>query len=550
MHELAKAKPIATPYTKYTASRFELGFRVSHYAGEVEYRTDGWLDKNRDPLSDPLTSLLAKSSDPYIASLFAEFVDPDPSVVVESPRLRIKRGAYRTVGQFHRERLAALMAQLRETQPHFVRCIVPNLEKSPTRLDTPLILDQLRCNGVLEGIRIARLGYPNRLPFSDFRRRFELITPGVVANGFVDGAQACRLVLAALEVDPLTYKIGLSKVFFKAGILADLEERRDGHLSAVFTKVQAACRKFIARRAANKILNRAAAVRTIQRNARIYGQLRAWPWWALFQRVRPLLAAARSDDEARRKEAEMVEIKEKAERDEVERARLQKVQEDLEAAQAELEASLVSERALSIERESLLRLSKEREAALEEDLALAQADLETVDGQLERAMASKAEADQRIGDLNSAFANSTQLLATLQTEQAAWKAREVDLASKTSIQTSEWDRVNSEREAGVVAIAELRRNVAEQAQDAEREHKRLVDALAAVEGRLATTSKELVDVRAKLSKLETDSRAVKEESTGLESQRKSLEAQLKERSSELTRVQAGSLKSSPTSLDF
>jgi myosin protein heavy chain len=550
MHELAKAKPIATPYTKYTASRFELGFKVSHYAGEVEYRTDGWLDKNRDPLSDPLTSLLAKSSDPYIASLFAEFVDPDPSVVVEGPRLRIKRGAYRTVGQFHRERLAALMAQLRETQPHFVRCIVPNLEKSPTRLDTPLILDQLRCNGVLEGIRIARLGYPNRLPFSDFRRRFKLITPGVVANGFVDGAQACRLVLAALEVDPLTYKIGLSKVFFKAGILADLEERRDGHLSAVFTKVQAACRKFIARRAANKILNRAAAVRTIQRNARIYGQLRAWPWWALFQRVRPLLAAARSDDEARRKEAEMVEIKEKAERDEVERARLQKVQEDLEAAQAELEASLVSERALSIERESLLRLSKEREAALEEDLALAQADLETVDGQLERAMASKAEADQRIGDLNSAFANSTQLLATLQTEQAAWKAREVDLASKTSIQTSEWDRVNSEREAGVVAIAELRRNVAEQAQDAEREHKRLVDALAAVEGRLATTSKELVDVRAKLSKLETDSRAVKEESTGLESQRKSLEAQLKERSSELTRVQAGSLKSSPTSLDF
>ena len=84
------------------------------------------------------------------------------------------------------------MDTLRSTQPHFVRCIIPNHEKKAGKLAAQLILDQLRCNGVLEGIRICRLGFPNRVLFQEFRQRYEILTPGVIPKGFMDGKKAAE----------------------------------------------------------------------------------------------------------------------------------------------------------------------------------------------------------------------------------------------------------------------------------------------------------------------------------------------------------------------
>lgn len=283
--------------TKYEPSRFEQGFIVHHYAGRVEYRTDGWLEKNKDPLNDNLTRVLAASQERYVASLFTEYGDA-PSLVsgyvntLSIGKKRItKKGAFRTVGQRHKEQLSGLMAQLQATQPHFVRCIVPNTLKKPGRVDVPLVLDQLRCNGVLEGIRIARLGYPNRLPFVEFRQRYEVLTPGVIPRGYMDGRKACMRMVDALDLDKLNFRIGTSKIFFKAGVLADLEERRDGLLFDIFSRLQAVARMFTARRQMKKILNRAVAIRTIQRNARVYGELRDWPWWQLYTKVSPIFSS-------------------------------------------------------------------------------------------------------------------------------------------------------------------------------------------------------------------------------------------------------------------
>ncbi|EEB97277.1 hypothetical protein MPER_03446, partial [Moniliophthora perniciosa FA553] len=172
---------------KYEPARFEQGFLIQHYAAKVEYRTDGWLEKNKDPLNDNLTRVLASSSERYVANLFVDYADapmpPTPGIqgvpYTVGRKRGLKKGAFRTVGQRHKEQLASLMAQLQATQPHFVRCIVPNANKKPGRVDVPLVLDQLRCNGVLEGIRIARKGYPNRLPFVEFRQRYEALTPGI-----------------------------------------------------------------------------------------------------------------------------------------------------------------------------------------------------------------------------------------------------------------------------------------------------------------------------------------------------------------------------------
>lgn len=276
---------------KYEPTRFEQGFVIQHYAGKVEYHTDGWLEKNKDPLNDNLTRVLSSSAERYVASMFSEYGEPVSSVSSTinafsvGKKRSIKRGAFRTVGQRHKEQLSILMEQLQATQPHFVRCIVPNNNKKPGRIDVPLVLDQLRCNGVLEGIRIARLGYPNRLPFVEFRYRYEVITPGIIPHGYMDGRKACLRMVEALELDRSLFRVGTSKIFFKAGVLAELEERRDALLFDVFTKLQAVARMWTARRQMKKILNRAVAIRTIQRNARVYGDLKDWPWWQLYIKV-------------------------------------------------------------------------------------------------------------------------------------------------------------------------------------------------------------------------------------------------------------------------
>ena len=276
---------------KYEPARFDQGFRIQHYAAKVEYRTDGWLEKNKDPLNDDLAKVLATSKEPSIVSLFTAYADLPglgSNPLLAGKKRTMKKGAFRTVAQRHKEQLSNLMSQLKATQPHFIRCIVPNQAKRSGVIDVPLVLDQLRCNGVLEGIRIARLGFPNRLPFIEFRQRYEILTPGIIPKGYMDGREATRRIVNALELDDSIFKIGTSKIFFKAGVLAELEERRDALLYTIFTHVQAAARMWSARRQIKKILNRAVAIRTLQRNARVYGTLKKWAWWQLYTKVRQM----------------------------------------------------------------------------------------------------------------------------------------------------------------------------------------------------------------------------------------------------------------------
>ncbi|KAF8657591.1 hypothetical protein AX16_002172 [Volvariella volvacea WC 439] len=396
---------------KYEPSRFHQGFIVQHYAAKVEYRTEGWLEKNKDPLNDNLTRVMSVSSQHYVASLFADYGEPTGNGALTQGRRRvIKKGAFRTVGQRHKEQLASLMAQLQATQPHFVRCIVPNTLKKPNKVDVPLVLDQLRCNGVLEGIRIARLGYPNRLPFVEFRQRYEILTPGVIPRGYMDGREACRRMVKALELDESIFRIGTSKIFFKAGVLAELEESRDRLLFDIFSRLQAVARMWTARRQMKKVLNRAVAIRTIQRNARVYGDLREWPWWQLYTKIRPLLAATRSDEELRKKEAELAAIKERADRDKQQREALESLKMSLEAEKKDVEEALEAERALVLDKSSLLERAKRNEAELQEELETARANIETLEAGLERALTRNKESDETRKELQALLMQATERL--------------------------------------------------------------------------------------------------------------------------------------------
>ncbi|PWN46171.1 hypothetical protein IE81DRAFT_86032 [Ceraceosorus guamensis] len=541
----ATERGVAHGSTKFASSRFGQGFTVKHYAGDVEYRTAGWLERNKDPLNDNLTRVMSESSDRYIAALFSEFASDDAPAaqpqsagtpVIGGPKRRIRKGAFRTVAQRHKEQLTSLMGQLSSTQPHFVRCIVPNHEKKPGKMDVPLVLEQLRCNGVLEGIRIARLGYPNRLLFTEFRNRYEVLTPGIIPRGYMDGRKACQRMVEALELDRSLFKVGLTKIFFKAGVLADLEERRDALLFDIFSRFQGACRMFTARRQMKKILNRAAAVRTIQRNARLYVQLREWPWWQVYTKVRPLLTGTRHDEELKRKQLELAMVKERAERDQREREALESLKHTLEADKKKVEDALEAERSLLAEKDQLLARSKERESALEEELATMQSELDQLDSQVERALASQKASEVSRAELQAALGTATAQILRLEQEQSASKDREAQITAEATRHAGELTQLQQERSSLTSESADLKRKIFEKDQDLERIQKRMNEAVAAVELRLAEETKVRQQHEAKSVELENHGRTSARELAEATAGAADLQAKLVKQSSELAEL--------------
>ncbi|XP_055688811.1 myosin heavy chain, non-muscle isoform X2 [Lutzomyia longipalpis] len=291
-------------------------FSIVHYAGRVDYLASKWLMKNMDPLNENIVSLLQASSDPFVVQIWkdAEIVGMAQQALTDTTfGARTRKGMFRTVSHLYKEQLAKLMDTLKNTNPNFVRCIIPNHEKRAGKIDAPLVLDQLRCNGVLEGIRICRQGFPNRIPFQEFRQRYELLTPNVIPKGFMDGKKACERMIQALELDFNLYRVGQSKIFFRAGVLAHLEEERDYKITDLIVNFQAFCRGFLARRNYQKRLQQLNAIRIIQRNCAAYLKLRNWQWWRLYTKVKPLLEVTKQEEKLVQKEDELKQVREKLE---------------------------------------------------------------------------------------------------------------------------------------------------------------------------------------------------------------------------------------------
>lgn len=288
-------------------------FAIVHYAGKVDYSAAKWLMKNMDPLNENIVSLLQSSQDPFVVNIWkdAEIVGMAQQLTDTQFGARTRKGMFRTVSHLYKEQLAKLMDTLRNTNPNFVRCIIPNHEKRAGKIDAPLVLDQLRCNGVLEGIRICRQGFPNRIPFQEFRQRYELLTPNVIPKGFMDGKKACERMIQALELDGNLFRVGQSKIFFRAGVLAHLEEERDYKITDLVVNFQAFCRGFLARRNYQKRLQQLNAIRIIQRNCAAYLKLRNWQWWRLYTKVKPLLEVTKQEEKLVQKEDELKQVREK-----------------------------------------------------------------------------------------------------------------------------------------------------------------------------------------------------------------------------------------------
>ena len=400
--------------SKYRPSRLSQGFILTHYAAAVEYSTDGWLEKNKDPLNDNITRLLAGSSDKHISSLFADCAEGDDDY--NGTRSRVKKGLFRTVAQRHKEQLSTLMNQLHSTHPHFVRCIIPNHKKRPKQFNAPLVLDQLRCNGVLEGIRIARTGFPNRLTFAEFRSRYEVLCKSM-PKGYLEGQEASEIILDKLGLDRAVYRVGLTKVFFRAGVLAELEDQRDALINEIMSRFQSAARGFTQRRIANKRLYRAEATRIVQQNFQLYLNLNSNPWWKLFVRMRPLLGETRTANEVKKRDEAIQKLQLQMQEDVENR---QKLEEDRRRAETEIQRiqqTLESERALALDKDEIFRRLQERETELSEKLAGAIEDQEHLENQLDELLDAKRQAEEQADTWQNQLEQAGPIIAKLEAEK-------------------------------------------------------------------------------------------------------------------------------------
>ncbi|XP_034440671.1 myosin heavy chain, fast skeletal muscle-like isoform X2 [Hippoglossus hippoglossus] len=298
---LGKSKAFEKP--KPTKGKAEAHFSLGHYAGNVDYNVTGWLEKNKDPLNDSVVQLYQKSSVKLLALLYATHAGADAESSGKKAGKK-KGGSFQTVSAMFRENLGKLMTNLRSTHPHFVRCLIPNESKTPGLMENFLVIHQLRCNGVLEGIRICRKGFPSRIQYGDFKQRYKVLNASVIPEGqFIDNKKASEKLLGSIDIDHTQYKFGHTKVFFKAGLLGALEEMRDEKLAILVTMTQALCRGFLMRREFVKMLERREAVYSIQYNIRSFMNVKTWPWMKLYFKIKPLLKSAET-------EKEMVQMKE------------------------------------------------------------------------------------------------------------------------------------------------------------------------------------------------------------------------------------------------
>jgi len=390
------------------------GFILRHYAAEVDYDTDGWLEKNKDPLNDSVTRLLAASSDKHISHLFADCAETDEDF--GATRSRVKKGLFRTVAQRHKEQLSSLMNQLHSTHPHFVRCILPNHRKKAKQFSAPLVLDQLRCNGVLEGIRIARTGFPNRLPFAEFRARYEVLCQDIPRE-YLEGQVAAKLMLEKLNMDRSLYRVGLTKVFFRAGVLAELEDRRDKLIGELMGRFQSVARGFVQRRIAHKKLYRAEALKVIERNFRAYQQLQANPWWTLFVRMKPLLGATRQAQEVKRRDDKIQALEQKMQEDASEKQRLEEERRRAENEIRQVQYTLESERALALDKEAIFERLQQREAELTDKLAGALEDQEHLEDQLDELVDAKKKAEEQADVWRKELEQAGHIISDLESER-------------------------------------------------------------------------------------------------------------------------------------
>merc|ERR1711997_1082901 len=441
-------------------------FAIIHYAGTVSYNVTGWLEKNKDPVNDTVVDVLKRGSCALMLTCWQDH--PGQSAPPEYPKekKKKKKGGGKTVASVYLVQLGELMGTLNITEPHFIRCIVPNTHKKPLETETPLIMHQLTCNGVLEGIRVCMLGFPNRMLYKDYKARYMVLGAEVLATAANDKDGVFAL-MAKINFEPEKFRCGHTMVFFRAGALAALEEARDGIVLKLIRWMQGEVYGRVKRASFQKKSDQRELMKVIQRNFRKYMTLRTWGWFIIIQKTKPLIGQINLEDELRMLE-EAADAKFGAYEEQLKtKARLAEenvlIQEETKALIKQLEAEQGNlsqyteqqERAtqLKIKFEAdlvaagqlLVQMEEERVAAtadkkvLEGENVVIKKDMEDIELAIQKLEQEKTNRDHTIRHLNDEIANQDEVINKLNKEKK--HAGETNAKANEDLQTAQ-DKVD------------------------------------------------------------------------------------------------------------
>ncbi|NWY63748.1 MYH1B protein, partial [Erithacus rubecula] len=524
----------------------EAHFSLVHYAGTVDYNITGWLEKNKDPLNETVIGLYQKSSVKTLALLFASAggeAEASGGGGGGGKKGGKKKGSsFQTVSALFRENLNKLMTNLRSTHPHFVRCIIPNETKTPGAMEHELVLHQLRCNGVLEGIRICRKGFPSRVLYADFKQRYKVLNASAIPEGqFIDSKKASEKLLGSIDVDHTQYRFGHTKVFFKAGLIGLLEEMRDEKLAQLITRTQALCRGFLMRVEYRRMVERRESIFCIQYNIRSFMNVKHWPWMKLFFKIKPLLKSAESEKEMANMKGEFEKTKEELAKSEAKRKELEekmvsllKEKNDLQLqVQAEadsladaeercdqliktkiqLEAKIkeVTERAEDEEEINAELTAKKRK--LEDECSELKKDIDDLELTLAKVEKEKHATENKVKNLTEEMAALDETIAKLTKEKKA--LQEAHQQTLDDLQVEE-DKVNT--------LTKAKTKLEQQVDD--------------LEGSLEQEKKLRMDLERAKRKLEGDLKLAQDSIMDLENDKQQLDEKLKKKDFEISQIQS------------
>uniref|UniRef100_A0A8C8TZW8 Unconventional myosin-XVIIIa n=1 Tax=Peromyscus maniculatus bairdii TaxID=230844 RepID=A0A8C8TZW8_PERMB len=371
----------------------------SHGTNWVEYSVAGWLNYTKqNPATQNAPRLLQDSQKKIISNLFlgraggATVLSGSIAGLEGGSQLALRRATSMrktfTTGMAAVKKKSlciqiklqvdALIDTIKRSKMHFVHCFLPVAEGWPgeprsassrrvsssseldlppgdpceaglLQLDVSLLRAQLRGSRLLDAMRMYRQGYPDHMVFSEFRRRFDVLAPHLTKKHgrnyiVVDEKRAVEELLESLDLEKSSCCMGLSRVFFRAGTLARLEEQRDEQTSRHLTLFQAACRGYLARQHFKKRKIQDLAIRCVQKNIQKNKRVKDWPWWKLFTTVRPLIQVQLSEEQIRNKDEEIQQLRSKLEKVEKERNELRLNSDRLETRISELTSELTDER--------------------------------------------------------------------------------------------------------------------------------------------------------------------------------------------------------------
>uniref|UniRef100_A0A7N8X293 Myosin heavy chain 7 n=1 Tax=Mastacembelus armatus TaxID=205130 RepID=A0A7N8X293_9TELE len=519
----------------------EAHFALVHYAGTVDYNIINWLVKNKDPLNETVVGLYQKSNLKLLATLFANYAGADSADSGKGKGGTKKKGSsFQTVSALHRENLNKLMTNLRSTHPHFVRCIIPNETKTPGAMENPLVMHQLRCNGVLEGIRICRKGFPNRILYGDFKQRYRILNPAAIPEGqFIDSRKGAEKLLGSLDIDHNQYKFGHTKVFFKAGLLGQLEEMRDDRLSLIITGIQSRSRGLLARVEFQKIVERRDALLVIQWNIRAFMGVKNWPWMKLFFKIKPLLRSAEAEKEMANMKEEFLKLKEAYAKSEARRKELEEKMVTLLQEKNDLQLQVQAEQdnlADAEERcEGLIKNKIQMEAKAKE-LSERLEDEEEMNAEL---TAKKRKLEDECSELKKDIDDLELTLAKVEKEKHATENKVKNLVEEMAAQDEIIAKLTKEKKA----LQEAHQQTLDDLQSEEDKVNSLTKAKAKLEqqvddleGSLEQEKKIRMDLERAKRKLEGDLKLNQESLMDLENDKQQLEEHLKKKDFELNQL--------------